>query len=288
MTFNTFRSSLFGSLAIVVLSSSLPAGLSAQGTAAQTATPHPSAVLIELFTSEGCSDCPPADELLQQVSGHKTAEGQLIVGISEHVSYWNGLGWKDPFSSDLYTGRQSDYSSHFGLGSVYTPQMVVNGREQFVGSDRRALQAALATESQRRQITLHIDSAQLAQDSITFTYSASDSSCEGLAPTRRGVGRRCRPVKRSARRKLRTRTHSRRGRARACPPRGIARGRAALDYPSATAFLSFQRQHRSSPCLIRAAKRSRRGYGYRYEANLSGSSYFPADPAIRSDGVTFI
>src|SRR5271156_1061045 len=125
MTFNTFRSSLFGSLAIVVLSSSLPTRLSAQGTAAQTATAHPSAVLIELFTSEGCSDCPPADELLQQVSGHRTAEGQLIVGISEHVSYWNGLGWKDPFSSDLYTGRQNDYSSHFGLGSVYTPQMVV-------------------------------------------------------------------------------------------------------------------------------------------------------------------
>ena len=99
MTFNTFRSLLFGSLAIVVLSSSLPARISAQETAAQAAAAHSSAILIELFTSEGCSDCPPADALLQQVSGHKTAEGQLIVGISEHVSYWNGLGWKDPFSS---------------------------------------------------------------------------------------------------------------------------------------------------------------------------------------------
>src|SRR5277367_5977552 len=118
MTFNTFRSSLFGSLAIVVLWSSLPTRLSAQGTAAQTVTAHPSAVLIELFTSEGCSDCPPADELLQQVSGHRTAEGRLIVGISGHVSYWNGLGWKDPFSSDLYSSRQNNYSSHFGLSSV--------------------------------------------------------------------------------------------------------------------------------------------------------------------------
>src|SRR5271170_5665891 len=155
MSINLYRFSLFGSFVTVALLSLLPAGVSAQGTTTQTAPAHPSAVLIELFTSEGCSDCPPADDLLQQVSGHKTAEGQLIVGISEHVSYWNGLGWKDPFSSDLYTGRQNDYSSHFGLGSVYTPQMVVNGREQFVGSDRRALQAALATESQRRQITLH-------------------------------------------------------------------------------------------------------------------------------------
>jgi hypothetical protein len=179
MTFNTFRSLLFGSLAIVVLSSSLPARISAEETAAQAASAHSSAILIELFTSEGCSDCPPADELLQQVSGHKTAEGQLIVGISEHVSYWNGLGWKDPFSSELYTGRQNNYSSHFGLSSVYTPQMVVNGREQFVGSDRRALQAALTAESQRKQIMLHIDSAQLAQDSITFTYSASDLPAKG-------------------------------------------------------------------------------------------------------------
>src|SRR5271155_5141027 len=160
MTLNTFRSSLFQSLAIVVLSSSLPTRLSAQGTAAQTVTAHPSAVLIELFTSEGCSDCPPADELLQQVSGHRTAEGRLIVGISEHVSYWNGLGWRDPFSSELFTGRQSDYSNHFGLDSVYTPQMVVNGREQFVGSDRRSLEAALATESKRKQIELHINSTQ--------------------------------------------------------------------------------------------------------------------------------
>ena len=180
MTFNTFRSSLFGSLAIAVLWSSLPPKALAQVRVTQAQAVHSPAVLVELFTSEGCSDCPPADELLQQVNGQKTAEGQLIVGISEHVSYWNGLGWKDPFSSDLYTGRQNDYSSHFGLSSVYTPQMVVNGREQFVGSDRSALQAALTTESQRKQIMLHIDSAQLAPDRITFTYSA---------PTRRGVGR---------------------------------------------------------------------------------------------------
>ena len=108
------------------------------------------------------------------MSGRKTADGQLIVGISEHVSYWNGLGWRDPFSSELFTGRQSNYSNHFGLDSVYTPQMVVNGREQFVGSDRRSLEAALATESQRKQIELHINSTQVTEKSITFSYSASD------------------------------------------------------------------------------------------------------------------
>src|SRR5271156_923196 len=174
MSINLSRFSLFGSFAAVALLSLLPAGVAAQADATQAEAAHPSAVLIELFTSEGCSDCPPADELLQQVSGHKTPEGQLIVGISEHVSYWNGLGWKDPFSSELYTGRQSNYSNHFGLDSVYTPQMVVNGREQFVGSDRRSLEAALATESQRKQIELHINSTQVTEKSITFSYSASD------------------------------------------------------------------------------------------------------------------
>jgi len=145
----------------------------------QSAAAYPSAVLVELFTSEGCSDCPPADELLRQVNGHKTASGQLIVGISEHVSYWNGLGWKDPFSADLYTSRQNDYGTHFGLGSVYTPQMVVNGREQFVGSDSRALQAALVTESQRKRISLRIDSGQIKDNSVTFTYTASDLPPKG-------------------------------------------------------------------------------------------------------------
>jgi hypothetical protein len=167
-------STLFGSLAFAALAISFPARFMAQSPTAQTPATRPSAVLIELFTSEGCSDCPPADELLRQVSGRKTADGQLIVGISEHVSYWNGLGWRDPFSSELFTGRQSNYSNHFGLDSVYTPQMVVNGREQFVGSDRRSLEAALATESQRKQIELHINAAQVTEKSITFSYSASD------------------------------------------------------------------------------------------------------------------
>jgi len=161
---------LFGSLALGVSSLVSPGVALAQtGPAVQSA--HPSAILVELFTSEGCSDCPPADELLRQVSGHTAANGQLIVGISEHVSYWNGLGWKDPFSSDLYTERQNDYGIRFRLGGVYTPQMVVNGREQFVGSDRRALEMALTTEAQRKQIDLHITSVQATEKNITFSYS---------------------------------------------------------------------------------------------------------------------
>jgi len=151
----------------------------AQANSAQPAAEHPSAVLVELFTSEGCSDCPPADQLLSQVNGRRSADGQLIVGISEHVSYWNHLGWKDPFSSDLYTGRQNDYGSHFALDSVYTPQMVVNGREQFVGSNGRALEAALKTELERKQISLRIDTAEIRDNSVIFTYTASGLPAKG-------------------------------------------------------------------------------------------------------------
>lgn len=173
------RCMIASSLSFVLLAVCLPAGVRAQEHQEQNATERPSAVLVELFTSEGCSDCPPADELLRQVNGRKTAGGQLIVGISEHVSYWNGLGWKDPFSADLYTNRQNEYGTRFGLGSVYTPQMVVNGREQFVGSDGRALQAALATESQRKQISLRIDSAQIKDNAVAFSYTASDFPAKG-------------------------------------------------------------------------------------------------------------
>ena len=167
------------SLTVVMLALFLLPGVLSQASPTQSTAAYPSAVLVELFTSEGCSDCPPADELLRQVNGHKTAGGQLIVGISEHVSYWNGLGWKDPFSADLYTNRQNDYGAHFGLGSVYTPQMVVNGREQFVGSDSRALQAALVTESRRKQIALRIDFGQIKDKSVTFSYTASDLPAKG-------------------------------------------------------------------------------------------------------------
>jgi hypothetical protein len=170
---------LIRSLSTAMLAVVLSPAILSQATSTPSTSPNPSAVLVELFTSEGCSDCPPSDELLRQVNGRSTAAGQLIVGISEHISYWNGLGWKDPFSAERYTSRQNDYGTHFGLESVYTPQMVVNGREQFVGSDRRALQAALATESQRKQISLRIDSAQIKDNSVTFTYTASDLPQKG-------------------------------------------------------------------------------------------------------------
>jgi hypothetical protein len=130
-----------------------------------------STVIMELFTSEGCSDCPPADALLRQIDLKQTRAGQLIVGISEHVTYWNNLGWKDPFSAPEFTERQEVYASRMSPEGPYTPEMVVNGREQFVGSDVGALQRALGDEARRPHPDLNILSATPSSSGLQVTFS---------------------------------------------------------------------------------------------------------------------
>ena len=130
-----------------------------------------SAVIMELFTSEGCSDCPRADALLRQIELKQTRAGQLIVGISEHVTYWNNLGWKDPFSAPEFTERQGVYASRMSPDGPYTPQMVANGREQFVGSDVGALQRALGDEARRPHLDLSILSTTPSSSGLDVTFS---------------------------------------------------------------------------------------------------------------------
>lgn len=111
-------------------------------------------VLVELFTSEGCSSCPPADALLQKLDHDQPIEAADIIVLGEHVDYWDVLGWHDRFSSHQYTDRQSGYSNRFNLNSSYTPQMVVDGTEQFVGNDVTRARQAIEHAARAPKLTL--------------------------------------------------------------------------------------------------------------------------------------
>ncbi len=116
-------------------------------------------VVVELFTSEGCSSCPPADELLMKLDH---APGVLV--LSEHVDYWNSLGWKDPFSNHQFSARQEQYAHAFHLDSNYTPQMVVDGRTEFVGNNEGKAREAIRTAAQtsKADVTLAWHDGKLA------------------------------------------------------------------------------------------------------------------------------
>jgi len=144
------------------------------GRSLSAASANPSSVVIvELFTSEGCSSCPPADGLLRRVHLKETGAGQLIVGISEHVTYWNNLGLKDPYSAQVFTARQGVYASRLSPEGPYTPQMVVDGRDQFVGGDAAALEGALRDDARRPHVDLHIVSSSLSSNGIDVSFSLS-------------------------------------------------------------------------------------------------------------------
>jgi len=127
-------------------------------------------VVLELFTSQGCSSCPPADALLKKLS----AENSQLLPLSFHVDYWNYLGWKDPYSSQANTDRQHGYASALD-GQVYTPELVVNGTTGVVGSDEGRVRNVIEA-AQRNNNAAHV--------AIT---TQSDGHAVSIAGTNSGV-----------------------------------------------------------------------------------------------------
>ena len=122
--------------------------------AAVLAAPTP--VLLELFTSEGCSSCPSADAVLRGLESNQPVAGALVIALEEHVDYWDNLGWKDPFSSARFTARQKEYAGWLGRGRIYTPQLVVDGAHEFVGSDAAAARDAILVSTQAKKAALSL------------------------------------------------------------------------------------------------------------------------------------
>lgn len=123
---------------------------------------HEPVAVVELFTSEGCSSCPSADRLLTETLAEASKNDRNVIGLSFHVDYWDRLGWKDPFSNHAFTQRQYQYGARFGLSGVYTPQEVLNGQQEFVGSNR-------AKQSSLLEAALH----QPATAGVALSVTAS-------------------------------------------------------------------------------------------------------------------
>ncbi len=136
---------------------------------------HKPIVVLELFTSQGCSSCPSADVLLDKVKTQY--KDSNVFTLSYHVDYWNYIGWKDPFSSKTYTDKQKQYADKFRSGRIYTPQIVVNGREHFVGSNKSKMQSKLRTylgKSVSNSITLK-NVKKTDNNSVAFGYTVNGS-----------------------------------------------------------------------------------------------------------------
>ena len=119
-------------------------------------------ILVELFTSEGCSDCPPADTFLKALDSAQPVPGAQLIVLEEHVDYWDDQGWRDPFSSHALTLRQREYVDRLHVrNGPYTPQMVVDGSEAFVGSDRPQAGRAFAKEVPVPKISVQISSVHI-------------------------------------------------------------------------------------------------------------------------------
>ena len=132
-------------------------------------------ILLELFTSEGCSSCPRADTFLEKLDSVQPVPGAELIVLSEHVDYWNHDGWKDPFSSSSYTDRQDGYKKRFGLKTIYTPEMVVDGASEFLGSDAHSAERALTGVMKSTKIPISLSGLSIDASNTLQAHIESEA-----------------------------------------------------------------------------------------------------------------
>ncbi len=151
--------------------------------------PSNGVAVVELFTSEGCSSCPPADRVLSKMVADARANHRQIYPLAFHVDYWNHLGWADRFSSADFSNRQKDYGDALHLRQIYTPQMIINGGAEFVGSDsaravREVEHALSVSPTAAVQLTVKVDHQQIHVD---YTTEHADNQSISFALVERGL-----------------------------------------------------------------------------------------------------
>ena len=135
------------------------------GAGRQPGVPARTPVLVELFTSEGCSSCPPADDILTRLVAEQPVAGVEVIALGFHVDYWDQLGWRDRFSSLAYTIRQQDYAGPGQSARVYTPQAIVDGIRTFVGSDAKTAHQSILEAASMPKLAVTIDASGTAEKS---------------------------------------------------------------------------------------------------------------------------
>ena len=164
---------------------------SVRAAGAQSSAAHP--VVLELFTSEGCSSCPPADALLKRLDEAGRIGDTDIIAFEEHVDYWDRQGWRDPFSSSDWTERQEQYSRALHHDGVYTPELVINGLSDLVGNSEREVLQHISEAAKTSDVVVRIASINVLPKSAELTINVEADSTDArsadlwLAVTERGL-----------------------------------------------------------------------------------------------------